>query len=195
MPSPASSNQHLSSSPMQPRAPPQTSCALPKQLWRVRWENAYAATSPSGGIPTNAGPTSARMLGHPLPLQRLGPADCAHCFWACPVARAVFGTVSAAAAAAQPRPAPLARSAIWLAWLGWVVRCMRCGLVAPLPRNFYFPSPRHSCFAAHVHAPYTCTSAQATATGAECPLPAWLDAHEALVPDGRLLPLPAAQAG
>lgn len=101
-------------------APPPTDelRALLKRLWRVRWEN--ARKEPFWRLAHNALPTSARMGDTTTPCLCGGPApaDRAHHFWACPVAQAVVGTVSTAAAAAQPHPGaapPLARAALWLA--------------------------------------------------------------------------------
>lgn len=97
-----------------PAGPVDELLALLKRLWHVRWEN--QRKEPFWRLVYNAFPTAARLhRNEPCLCGGAGVPDRCHHFWACPVAQAVLGAISAAASSQQPLPAPLSKASIWLA--------------------------------------------------------------------------------
>eukprot|EP00887_Chlorella_sp_A99_P006692 scaffold3.g6692.t1 len=97
-----------------PAGPVEELSELFRRLWRIRWENKHK--EPFWRLVYNAHPTAARLhLEQPCQCGAAPPADRHHHYWACPMAQTVVAAISAAAAARQPLPAPLAKANIWLA--------------------------------------------------------------------------------
>jgi len=79
-----------------------------RRLWRLRWENEHK--EPFWRLVYDAFPTAARLhVQRPCCCGAAAVADRHHHFWECPVAQAVVGAMSAAAAA------PLTKPNVWLA--------------------------------------------------------------------------------